>query len=223
MEITEDNECAICKDNMGTPSFSTEQTAEDEGVHRLSCHHAFHSSCLLSSFRINQTLACPLCRNTGGEARRTRTLQHGNVEITITENESVEEERSDFDDMMNSLRRLQKSPVRNARRKSKEALKVFNTLRDKLRHEKKRCVAHALFEFRKKFRREFRDSQKELCSRVKAVYQEEKKSFIEIHGEAAYQILDWRTLHDLFSTGVQYKDELSGRKNDPWNSSFWYA
>jgi hypothetical protein len=225
MEITEEMECAICKDPMGIKSFSKGEEEEVENVHRLSCHHAFHSSCLLTSFRINQTLACPLCRNTGatqGRSERTHTLQHGNMAITITENED-EEEIDDYLDMNQFLRRIQKSPVRNARKESKMVLKQYNTLRDKLRHEKKKCIKRALVEFREKFRKEFRDTQAELRSKIKLEWEEEKKACINILGESIYLHKPWYELHRLLGTGIQFKDEMSGRKNDPWNSSFWYA
>jgi hypothetical protein len=230
MEITgepfgEEMECAICKDSMGTKSFSATDELEVENVHRLSCHHAFHSSCLISSFRINQTLACPLCRNTGspntGGRERRHTVQHGNMEITITHTEG-EEEIDEYQDMTQFLRKIQKSPVRNARKTSKVALKKYNLLRDKLRHEKKKCIQAALVNFRDVFRKEFRDTQNALRASLKQEWEEEKKVCLEKLGDA-YRSKPWFDLHKLLSTGIQFKDEMSGRKNDPWNASFWYA
>lgn len=56
-------ECTICVTPMGVPSFTAvqqEDAVEGENC-RLKCGHAFHTSCILTSFRYNPM--CPCCRS----------------------------------------------------------------------------------------------------------------------------------------------------------------
>jgi predicted nucleic acid-binding protein len=149
------------------------------------------------------------------------------MEITITqhveEEGDADSEIDEYQDMTRFLQRVQKSPVRKARKDAKMALKQYNTLRDKLRHEKKKCIKKALVQFRETFRKEFRGAQLALRSSIKKEWEEEKKVCIDLLGESNYKQKPWFELHKLLSTGIQFKDDTMGRKNDPWNSSFWYA
>jgi hypothetical protein len=144
------------------------------------------------------------------------------MEITITQAEE-EEEFDDYEDMNRFLRRIQKSPVRKARKNTKAAVKQYNIVRDRLRHEKKKCIKKAMIELRENFRREYREAQTALRSTIKKEWEEEKKVCIDLLGESVYLSKPWFELHKLLGTGIQFKDEMSGRKNDPWNASFWYA
>ena len=217
----EDRECAICKDDMHTLAFSTDSKDLPDTVHRLSCNHAFHSSCILVFFRSNSKTACPLCRN-GDQTIRTR--QVGNYTLTISGNDE-EEEENPWENMENALRKYRSlSPIRYARKELKAKTKEYNILKTRLKSEKKKCIQAALLAFRLKCRAEYRELQlsvKEAASKVHAL---EKGSFVEEWGLAAYQETDWRDIHELIGRGAQFKDEvLEARKHDPWNSSFWYA
>lgn len=227
----EDRECAICKDDMHTLAFSIPTESENkspDNVHRLSCHHAFHSSCLLTFFRSNSKTACPLCRN--GDYTLT-TRQVGNYTFTITGNNeeditvNEEEEENPWENMEHALRKYRSSsPIRHARRELKDRTKQYNMLKTRLKAEKKRCIQAALLNFRLKCRAEYREVQQAAKDASAKVHALEKASFVEEWGLMSYQEKGWRDIHELIGKGAQLKDDfLKARKHDPWNSSFWYA
>ena len=60
-------DCLICIEPMTTKSYISPSPDDDDTVdehdlkcNRLKCGHAFHSSCIFSSFRAG--LGCPVCR-----------------------------------------------------------------------------------------------------------------------------------------------------------------
>jgi hypothetical protein len=219
----EDRECAICKDDMHTLAFSIDSTEVPDTVHRLSCNHAFHSSCLLMFFRSNSKTACPLCRS--GSERHIVTRQQGNYTFTVTENEEEEEAQNPWENMENALRKYRStSPIRFARKDLKVKIKEYNVLKTRLKGEKKKCIQAALLAFRGKCRAEYRkvqDSVKEAALNVHAL---EKECYVEEWGLTAYEERDWKDIHELMGKAAQLKDDvLEARKHDPWNSSFWYA
>ena len=220
---SDDRECAICKDDMHTPAFSVEDLAVPDTVHRLSCHHAFHSSCLLTFFRSNSKVACPLCRNGAHEPISAR---HGNFTFTVTENDVEDEEDDPWAEMAADLRVYRSaSTILQARKALKENIKIYNTFKCKLKQEKKKCIQKALHKFREEYRPEYRSIQNNLKSASLVVYNAEKESFIADKGADAYHARSWTEIHELIGKTGACKDESFdvSRKNDPWNSSFWYA
>jgi hypothetical protein len=220
----EDKECPICKECMGTESYASGETREEPLVHRLVCKHAFHSNCLLMSFRASGTVSCPMCRGIEGTARSS-TVQRNGFNITITETETDSESDSDpWVDMTTLLRPHRGLPVLQELRKTQqENAKAYHQLRDRLRAEKRKCINQALVSFRRDRRAEFRAVLERLKASALATYEAEKQSFINAEGSLAYDESMWRHAHELLGKGIQYKDEMSGRKQDPWNSAFWYA
>ena len=218
----EEHECAICKIDMGVKSYTTEDEDLPSEVHRLSCHHAFHSSCLLISFRTNSTVACPLCRS---QDAPIHVVQRGGYNITITEAEMQEDDgRDPWQDMNSVLRRIRAtSPVRKARSKLKETTRAYNTLRNELRQLRRECIANALVGFRTQFREEFRKVQRDYVAACGEVCTLERNALVNEQGTFAYSNAGWRDIHELMGTGVHIRDDSSGRRADPWNSSFWYA
>jgi hypothetical protein len=126
--------------------------------------------------------------------------------------------------MTSLLRSHRGLPHLQALRKTQQQhVKAYYQLRDKLRAEKRKHVNRAMADFRRERRAEFRAAQEQLKKSVLAVYEAEKQSFIDTEGHLAYSQSTWKHLHEILASGIQYKDEMSGRKQDPWNSSFWYA
>jgi len=219
---TEEYECAICKTHMGVKSYDCSEEELPGQVHRLSCHHAFHSSCLLMSFRTNSNVACPLCRSQAPV--QVHTVQRGGYNITITETGVEETDDDPFADMSNTLRRYRDtSPIRSARSHLKATTRNYNTLRTRLRQLRRECIADALVKFRAQFREEFRKIQREYVSASKEVCTLERSALELDQGPTAYLTSNWREIHELMGTGVHIKDENLGRRAEPWNSSFWYA
>ena len=225
---TEEYECTICKTDMGVKSFDSELPSDNSvelpsDVHRLSCSHAFHSSCLLFSFRINSTVACPLCRSQSPS--QVHMIQRGGYHITITEADMEEGDEEDpFAEMSATLRRYRAtSPIRSARSHMKEATRNYNTLRTRLRQSRRETIAHALVEFRTQHREEFRRIQRDYVAACAKVCSMEREALVQELGTLAYSTASWREVHELMGTGAHIKDENSGRRSEPWNSSFWYA
>jgi hypothetical protein len=218
----EDRECAICKDDMHTLAFSVLDLDLPSTVHRLSCHHAFHSSCLLTFFRSNSKTACPLCRN-GSQEQYTIVTRGNNFTFTVAENE--EEEEDPWVAMGVALRPYRSSsPVRSARKQLKVLTANYNTLKSQLRKEKKQCIQKALHKFRAQFRERYRETQARVKEAAQKVFVLEKERFIHDKGNDIYYAQGWNDIHQLLGKGAGFKEEyLESRKNDPWNSSFWYA
>ena len=221
----EDRECAICKDDMHTLAFSPQDVEVPDTVHRLSCHHAFHSTCLLMFFRSNSKTACPLCRNGSHESHTIVTRNQGNYTFTVTENVEEEAEEDPWVNMENALRKYRSSsPIRHARRDLKEKTKQYNVLKTKLKSEKKKCIQAALLTFRVKCRAEYREVLSAVKDSASKVHTLEKDRFVDEWGIDAYHTKNWRDIHELLGKGVQLKEDfMESRKHDPWNSSFWYA
>jgi hypothetical protein len=225
-DTTEDTECPICKENMGTESYASSSTEDVPLVHRLVCKHAFHSNCLLMSFRASGTVSCPMCRGIEGNVR-TSTVQRNGFAITITETDADSDESEEEDpwiDMTRVLRSHRGLPELQCLRKAQQNdVKEYNKLRDRLRAEKRIYINQALATFRREKRSHFRLVQERLKASARATYEAEKQSFISAEGQLAYSQSSWSHMHEMLGSGIQYKDEMSGRKQDPWNSAFWYA
>jgi hypothetical protein len=223
----EDQECPICKESMGTESYANSASKDVAMVHRLVCKHAFHSDCLLMSFRASGSVACPMCRGIESGNLRSSTVQRNGFAITITETDQDSDDSSNADpwvDMTTLLRPHRGLPHLQAlRRRQQQDAKTYHQLRDRLRADKRKYVNKALADFRRDRRADFRAVQEQLKSSTLAVFEAERQSFIDAEGQLAYSRSTWKHIHQILGSGIQYKDEMSGRKQDPWNSAFWYA
>jgi hypothetical protein len=225
--LREERECAICKDDMHTLAFSVLDLELPDTVHRLSCHHAFHSSCLLTFFRSNSKTACPLCRNGSQDHYTITTRQGNNLTFTVTDND-VEEEEEEYDPwatMALALRPYRSaSPIRRARKELKALTTAYNTLKNELKRKKKQYIQKALHKFRAQYRVRYREAQMGYKEAAQKVFQLEKQGFINDKGEDAYATQGWKDIHTLLGSGAGIQEEFGdSRKSDPWNSSFWYA
>jgi len=224
-----DQQCAICQEQMNCLSYnsSLEQGQEGESF-RLSCKHAFHSSCILLAFRTLGSTACPCCRNTGVMSG-SQVVTRGRFSLHITEIEDDEEESEvDMMEVMDTdvtLRKVRCSnpEVKFLRRQLRECKKEYNIFRDQLRHKRRNCIKKALKEFRDEQRDIYRAIRQRLVNRAHDVYEKEKEAFIVLTSLEDYENKPWKELHLAERDGYQFKVQNETRHTDPWNSSFWYA
>jgi hypothetical protein len=223
-----DTVCAVCQEQMPCESYNAElEQGPIENAFRLSCKHAFHSTCLILAFRTSASTACPCCRNVEGGQVITR----GRYSLHITEVEPDEDEEEEIDvmELMDNdavLRKIrtQNKEVKDMRSDLKKNRKEFNVLRDKLRKTRREHVNKALKEFRDNHRKEFRIVQETLVKKAADVHDKEKEIYIEMTSESTYDYLPWREYHEAERSGIQFKlTSGNTRHTDPWNSSFWYA
>jgi len=226
-----DQQCAICQEQMNCLSFNSilEQGQEGDSF-RLSCKHAFHSSCILLAFRTVGSTACPCCRNTGVMGS-SQTVTRGRFSLHITEIADDEEEEESEIDMMEvmsndvTLRQVRCSnqEVKILRRQLKECKKEYNIFRDQLRQKRRNCIKKALKQFREEQRDIYRVIRQRLVNRAHDVYEKEKEAFIALTSSEEYDNKPWIDLHIAEREGYQFKVQNETRHTDPWNSSFWYA
>jgi hypothetical protein len=230
---TKDNEkdciCAVCQCEMTTEAFSQPASSGPEGdAFRLSCKHAFHSSCILFAFRTSSSTACPCCRNTEGTS--TTYIRRGfSLQITELGEESEESEEVDMLELMDNdpclrLIRTGNETVKIKRKQFKETHKSYNVYRDMLRNKRKDHVKKALKQFRTQHREEFRAKQTLLIQHATDLYEAEKTAYINLTSAERYEAVPWKEVHEQEKEGIQFKvNRVESRKTDPWNSAFWYA
>jgi hypothetical protein len=225
VDVALDVACAICQEPMKSEAYKADlEQGPESDAFRLSCKHAFHSSCLILAFRTSASTVCPCCRSTEGQ-----TITRGRYSLHITEIDSEEEEEIDVMELMESdqvLRavRSQNPVIRDLRSNLKKSRKEYNVLRDKLRHGRREHVSKALKQFRDESRDEFRDVQSKLIKNAEEVFKAEKDAYIEMTSLETYEDTPWQECHEAEGQGAQFKiNVLSSRHTDPWNSSFWYA
>jgi hypothetical protein len=230
-QVPDDRQCAICQEQMNCLSFSpTLEQGQEGDSFRLSCKHAYHSSCVLLAFRTSASTACPCCRNTGASTS-SQIVTRGRYSLHITEvdEESEEETEIDMFEIMDNdvnLRRVRCSnqQVKSLRHELKDLRKEYNIFRDQLRNKRRACIKKSLKEFRDENRDSYRKLRQRLLDKAIEVYEKEKSSFIELTSEMEYDSMPWKELHEL-EKGEKYFKIQSGetRHTDPYNSSFWYA
>ena len=226
-----DQQCAICQEKMNCLSFnSTLEQGQEGDSFRLSCKHAFHSSCILLAFRTLGNTACPCCRNTGVMGG-SQVVTRGRFSLHITEiADDADEEESEVDmmevmenDIILRQVRCSNQDVKLLRQQLKQRRKEYNIFRDHLRHKRRDFIKKALKEFREEHRETYRNIRQRLVNKAYDVYEKEKESFIALTSSENYESMPWKELHKAERDGYQFKVQNETRHTDPWNSSFWYA
>jgi hypothetical protein len=221
--------CAVCQCEMTVEAFSQSASTGPEGdAFRLSCKHAFHSSCILFAFRTSSSTACPCCRNT--ENTSTTYIRRGfSLQITELGEDTEESEEVDMLELMDNdscLRSIRtgNETVKTKRKQFKETRKSYNIYRDTLRNKRRDHVKKALKQFRTQYREEFRTLQASLLQHASDLYEAEKTAYINLTSVEQYDALPWKEAHEQEKEGIQFKvNRVESRKTDPWNSAFWYA
>lgn len=196
------DECAICKEAMSVETF---QETADEGLSddcfRLSCKHAFHAACIISSLRASGA-TCPICRD-GAEAPAPVHL----FEFEVTR--SVVSEDPDIE-ILNTLQSRDQRVQASASNLNR-SVKSFNIFRDQLRSARRKTLAVAMRDFRNRHQRAFK-IEKERVRQALASYSSTVNAALPEPIE----------LVDLNGLVGQDNSHASVRKQDPTKLGFWY-
>jgi hypothetical protein len=168
---------------------------------RLSCKHAFHAACIISSLRASGS-TCPICRD-GEEAPTTFQFQFV---------EEVEEEEPNREN--NEILTAQQSRdvrVQASASNLNRSVKSFNIFRDELRASRRKTLAVAMREFRNKHQRGYK-KQRERVRQALASY----SATVNAALPEPIELVD---LNDILS---QDNSHASVRKQDPTKLGFWY-
>jgi len=121
-----------------------EEDASDSTIDnhvRLKCGHAFHSDCILSSFRYNPQ--CPCCRS--GAITQSRNIF---IEFVDTTLDSEEQEDQDVMDKLHTIRRSHPE-VMEARKQLKIKKEEFKAYCKTIQDKKKKMMDELTRELRK--------------------------------------------------------------------------
>lgn len=172
---------------------------------RLKCGHAFHSDCILSSFRYNPQ--CPCCR--AGAITESR-----NIFIEFVDNTLDSEEQED-QDVMNKLHCLRRShpEVMEARKQLKIRKQEFKQYCKTIQDKKKQLVQEMTKELRKeknKHTQLFTKARNE----VKNVQRIELRVAAEKYGEA--------TAMEIQEMMQVYYEPVLALRNPTTRKGFWF-
>lgn len=211
MELEESQECTICKGGMSGKPFDK---SCEEGVFadcfRLPCKHAFHTVCLVQSLRTSGT-NCPVCRHNG------EGPQEAVAETLIFQADDEEENESEEAFQERLIHSLQSSNPRviAAKRTLMQNVKSYNLLRDRLRHERRRSVASAMHDFRRRHFREFLIMKQRVKDSLEYFNGRLRDELHVTEGDMQFATVDevLRQTPTLLS---------SVRRQDPLRTSFWH-
>ena len=182
---------------------------------RLSCKHAFHSQCLVTSLRSAGT-GCPVCRDGNGAAGpRNPARIYFEMEMEAGGDEETTEEDEFLDRVLHALNSTNPRVIAT-KRTLNQSVKAYNLLRDSLRHERKKALTVAMRDFRARRHRDFLQMRQRVEQSLKAYHDQIR---LEVGG---------LELEDLQFAGVE--DMLrqiehpgsSVRRQDPMRLSFWH-
>ena len=208
MELEEQaQECTICKCGMSVPSFDPSlPEGPSEDCFRLPCKHAFHAGCLVQSLRSSSNM-CPVCRDTGGGPAGPEPL--------MLESESEEEEEANFADQV--LQSLESSNPRvlAAKRSLMSNVKAYNLMRDRLRQDRRRAIASAMHEFRRRHLREFYIAKQRVADALD-LYHSRVRSELHVNPED----MQFPNVQDVLRQQGGFMHSV--RRQDPMRLSFWH-
>lgn len=213
--MEEDTECSICRCDMNALVFDS---AGVEGVcakecFRLSCKHAFHIQCLVTSLRSSGT-GCPICRD-GSSAAAPRNPARIYFEMEMEAPEEFPEEEEFLNRVLHALN-SSNPRVMATKRTLNSSLKAYNLLRDKLRQERKKVVSVAMREFRARRHPDFVAMRQRVEQALKAYHDQIRA---EVGG------VDVEDLHFVGVEDMLRQSEHPGssvRRQDPMRLSFWH-
>lgn len=194
-------DCGICLEEMKTSSFivpdpdigkEDEVDKQDATCIRLKCGHAFHASCICTSFRAG--MACPVCRDsvTNNQVPNIQGFQLENGAFNFTINGAVvngtveldpEEEDNPELDRMDEERtkiRVRNYAVKKARSEFKKNLRNYRQMCESLRSERKKIISNALVEMKNAKREIFMKTSESVRKSLRKVEDIERKSLMRI-------------------------------------------
>jgi hypothetical protein len=154
---TDENECIDCVDTNDTTCL------------RLKCGHAFHTNCIISSFRRNEK--CPMCRK--------ELVNKLSEDYILFTNETLEETpNNDFEwillDTLVKQDRCRNSDLKSLRNHLNLSIKDFHIYHTSLKQKRRETIKKALKEFRIKHNKEFRKKFKKVQTNLNIVKIAEK-------------------------------------------------
>lgn len=159
ININEDEECIDCVDS------------NDSTCLRLKCGHAFHTNCIISSFRRNEK--CPMCRK---ELVNIKTDDY----ILFTNETNVDEPNNDFEwillDTLVKQDRCRNTDLKSLRNHLNVSIKDFHIYHTLLKQKRRQTIKKALKEFRLEHHKEFRKKLKKVQSNLNIVKSTEKSN-----------------------------------------------
>jgi DNA-binding protein Fis len=196
------------------PFDESKEEGLENNCYRLSCKHAFHTSCIIQSLRITGK-ACPVCRSGSQEQPilsifATSTFENdsdGEETIELTEAEVVTQRL---------LQHLHSSHVQIRSRKQNlnAAVKSFNIFRDTLRKERKAYLKKAMKEFRQKRFKDLMVKKSQVASALEQYH-------TAIKNEVGNDVFELMDVEELLKQPVQPFQSV--RHQDPLRASFWHG
>ena len=210
------NQCTICLDEIKCSAFTETATddvvdANDSTCLRLKCGHAFHTSCIVSNFRVGG--GCPTCREP------LREESHNPLELLAELANDFLETSGTLDDARAHLRRV--SPqIQEARRKMNIVRKEYRKLSQELIKDRARIVKDALKVFRKDNRSKFVKTFDSLKRSLEGVKEVERSALLQHHTpEEVAEYMEAVESFDYDAEELMATRDLNSM--DPLEKRFW--
>ena len=204
-------ECAICIESMCTKTYVAPNEEDDDIVdefdktcNRLKCGHAFHSSCIFTSFRAG--LGCPSCRESSKEHELDSVDEEDPIVLRI------DAKRTDL--------RTKLPIIRKARQDLNKKSKTYRLLCEQLRHDRKKCIKEALKEFNFLNKSNYRKVADEVAvslSRVERIEISELKKVVNPDEVDTYI----ESVKDFDYNTIEYMRCKDDYAEDPITERFW--
>lgn len=220
------------------PAFRERAAEGVEGAcYRLSCGHAFHTSCLVPSLRFGNS-SCAVCRNTGNAAARTtlnvelRSATGGIVTVPAhlifdADDDSDTDGGSAVFSMHDAYManphvhavRCTDPRVIAANRRLRGAVRDYNVWRDRIRAERRTRMVEAMRGFRNAHYRTFRNHLIAIEAAIDQVRHEESSALVLRMPNAAAQ--PWWGAAWRMPARHMVREAEAPRRHDPCNRGFW--
>jgi hypothetical protein len=191
---------------------------DDSSCLRLVCGHAFHTNCIISSFRRNEK--CPICR----KDLVTKTTE----EFILFTDETEEPANDDLQwvllDTLVKQDRCRNSELKNLRKELNFTIKDFHIYHTSLKNKRRQNIKKCLKEFRLEHHKLFRQKFKKVQTNLNIVKQKEKATIDELAPSMETKFTD-SILKEYFKFNPMYDAASILTKNDidlnAFSRKFW--
>ena len=240
-------DCPICTEPLsdGDLTFESYQACEEDHeessvVFRLSCGHAYHTTCIIRAIRTSGN-HCPVCRGTAGPtaqqpewggAEATMTFQNGNLQFQINVlpeslAEANEPENQNYMQHMENLSvlgqtRSRDPQVQRVRRQLNVVRDEYLSMEHFLIQERARILREALKGFRLTYKPAYDRVVRSLKRVIKKVRDTEKDAIVKSHGQEVSN----RVIQHMDTTSSDYHWTYIARRTldtvmEPSRKVFW--
>lgn len=217
--------CNICFDEIKTNEFTVESQYdcvdnEDSTCMRLQCGHAYHTNCIINSFRRNEK--CPMCRK---DLINKNTSEHIHVFDLDDDSEPGEEDLGwILLDTLTKQERCKNSTLKDKRKELNEKIKDFHAYHLKLKQKRRQKIKEVLKEFRDEHHKIFRFKVKTVQRQLNIVKKIEKNAVEKIIPRMETPVEN-RILREFFKFNANYDASSILCKNDlnvnGFSRKFW--